>query len=336
MGIEGRLFAALENSDVKAAKKLIAKPSFDVHASMLPPQHQVGFYPVICAVAESGLVEVAKCVLEKGANVDALVGCNGMSALYIACQEGFHDMAALLIAHKANVNLLTTDQVPSSPLHIASQYGHKRVVKLLLRNGANIDQCQTKENVSSLMLAVRCMHPDVAMLLIENGADVFIRNTNGITALIIASNRGLEPVVRALLAKGADPLQEDYIHGCSAIDYATTAGRKEIIALFKTHIAEKNSQGNSESDKGSMSDGNVSGSGRSSVLKQMAALQINLYESPLQNHEIAGGSTLIKEKKYKCCSYGPCGKTEKEHGSRLSKCDRCRCVRYCSVECQRS
>jgi hypothetical protein len=88
MSSKSRFLEALESRNVKAVKKIIDKPSFQVNATALPPGSnvQVGFYSVLCAVAESGLVEVAKALLEKeGVQVDAEIGCSGMTALYLAC-----------------------------------------------------------------------------------------------------------------------------------------------------------------------------------------------------------------------------------------------------------
>jgi NADH pyrophosphatase NudC (nudix superfamily) len=72
-----------------------------------------------------------------------------------------------------------------------------------------------------------------------------------------------------------------------------------------------------------------------SEMKKLAIANVGIYTTPLENHEIAGGEEMIKEKKFKFC--GQCGKSAKEVGkNNLSKCDRCRCVRYCSVDCQRA
>jgi ankyrin repeat protein len=128
-----------------------------------------------------------------------------MTALYLACQEGYHDMAALLISHGADVNKYTRDDIPCVPLHMACQYGHTRVAKLLLRNGANVDAVQTRENITSLCLAIRYLHADIALLLIESGASIHIQNTQGVTALMVAANRGLVDVIKVLVDKGANP-----------------------------------------------------------------------------------------------------------------------------------
>jgi hypothetical protein len=58
-------FQSLQSGNVKQIKRAMEKKSFDANASLMPPSSPMGHYPVLCAVAESGLGEVAKIILEK-------------------------------------------------------------------------------------------------------------------------------------------------------------------------------------------------------------------------------------------------------------------------------
>lgn len=267
-----------------------------------------------------------------------------MSALYIACQEGFNEMAALFISKGADVNVTTTDEDTCSALHISAQFGHLKIVKLLVKNGAHVNVKKKNDGVSPLFLAVRTLHEDIAVYLIQEGnADVSMTLHNGISILMIAASRGMESVVRLLLAAGEDPFEECTL-GCSAIDFAATAGHTTLADFMKNSYVHtrapvvksttEDGQESSTTPPHSVSDD--AGSSIGSSIKSLAALNINIYAGKdLQDSEIASGQDFKKEKKYKCCSNPSCGKTEKELGKSFAKCNRCRCVRYCGADCQK-
>mmetsp|Transcript_18567 Transcript_18567/g.30940 ORF Transcript_18567/g.30940 Transcript_18567/m.30940 type:complete len:349 (+) Transcript_18567:108-1154(+) len=327
---------ALQSGNVKQAKRAMAKNGFDVTASAMPPSAQMGHYPILCVVAEGGLVEIAKIILEeKGANVNDVIGCNGMSALYIACQEGFTDMAALFISKGADCNVATTDQDNCTPLHIAAQFGHLKIIKLLVKNGANVNVKKKNDGVTPLFLAVRTLHEDIALYLIqEGGADVTATLHNGVSILMIAASRGMKSVIQLLLDAGEDPFEECDM-GCSAIDFAATAGHKALADMMKAHPRPKRTT-TTLPPTSATSSVTSSDQATGKMVKELAAMNVNVYSGePLRDDEIASGHEFQKEKKYKCCSNPSCGKTEKEVGKSFAKCNRCRCVRYCGADCQK-
>jgi hypothetical protein len=68
-------FEALQSSNVQKCKQLLKKGKVDVNASLLPANHEAGFYPALCACAEAGLSEILQLLLENKAQVDLAVGC---------------------------------------------------------------------------------------------------------------------------------------------------------------------------------------------------------------------------------------------------------------------
>jgi hypothetical protein len=56
---------SLQSGNVKQIKKAMEKSNFRANGSLMPPKDPMGHYPVLCAVAESGHVEIAKIILEK-------------------------------------------------------------------------------------------------------------------------------------------------------------------------------------------------------------------------------------------------------------------------------
>ena len=92
-----------------------------------------------------------------------------------------------------------------TPLHIACEFGHIEVVKLLLDNpnrGADIE-AQTKKFDRPLAFACLNGHVAVAELLLSRGALIEARCQQGRTALHFSLEKGQLRAMRLLLARGA-------------------------------------------------------------------------------------------------------------------------------------
>ena len=84
--------------------------------------------------------------------------------LLFAAQEGFVDIAKLLLAHRADVN--RTDAKRQTPLNLASWKGHVDVVRLLLRQNADVT-VEDQWGNDALASARQEGHGEVVQLLVE-------------------------------------------------------------------------------------------------------------------------------------------------------------------------
>jgi ankyrin repeat protein len=100
---------------------------------------------------KTGMIEVAKCCLRRGADIDNL---NGWTALIRA-----------------------------------SCYGHKEIVEFLLNNGADIDKSDFN-GMTALKYALHSGHKEVVELLLNRGSDINRANKDGQTALSFARSYG--------------------------------------------------------------------------------------------------------------------------------------------------
>ena len=88
-----------------------------------------------------------------------------------------------------DVNWKNEDDGGKSALMIASLNGKLEVVKLLLKNGAQVD-LQDGGGWSALMCASVEGHAEVTKVLLEKGAQVDLKNNIGWSALMFASKHG--------------------------------------------------------------------------------------------------------------------------------------------------
>ena len=124
---------------------------------------------------------------------------DGATPLHLAALLGHKDVAALLLANKAEAN--AKDNRGWTPLHWAAAQGHKGVAELLLDSKAEVN---AKDNVgrTPLHMAAYWSYKDVAELLLANKAEVNAKNTDGETPLHMAVARGHEDLAKLLCQHG--------------------------------------------------------------------------------------------------------------------------------------
>lgn len=111
----------------------------------------------------------------------------------------------------------------------AAQYGQTEAVKILLEEGADINQTHRK-GYTPLMLANR--DPEITRILCDAQADVNIRDREGWTALHHGAQANDEETIQILLDAGADATIVDR-KGQTAEDVAKAegAGRTEVVLV---------------------------------------------------------------------------------------------------------
>jgi len=119
--------------------------------------------------AGQGSTEIAKTLIENGADVSAGNLQRGFTALYHAVENGHHDMVKLLIEKGADVNV----QVESgwTPLHRAVINGDISMAALLVDKGANVNAIETYSNTTPLSQAIERNHSKIVELLKKHGAN---------------------------------------------------------------------------------------------------------------------------------------------------------------------
>lgn len=193
-------------------------------------------YPPLCLAAGRGQPQMVELLLTAGADPLLPDTRMGASALHKAAQSGVIDVARLLLDRGAFINV----QAPihgHTPLLDAVWNKRLPMVEFLLDRGANpdiqphaytIDQFlsfatgdddvtpylqgldrarrrRAEHDDETLRLAALEGDADKARAAIAQGADVNRRATDGQTPLLDAAQRGHAEVVRVLLDAGADP-----------------------------------------------------------------------------------------------------------------------------------
>lgn len=157
----------------------------------------------------SNSVEVARCLIECGANLDKLTS-KGETLLHLSASKGHVEIVELLLEKGADI--AWTDNEGYTPFHIACYHGHLRVVMLLLAHGADIEATTFQGNTPlhlGILWEVRVfrgveLNPDaITSFLLEQGANPNVQNESGIAPLHAAI--GEDALCKLLLHHGANP-----------------------------------------------------------------------------------------------------------------------------------
>ncbi|GMF64109.1 unnamed protein product [Phytophthora fragariaefolia] len=191
--------------------------------------------PLLYAV-KGNHVELARyLVMEAGANVNEQNEM-GVTAVYIACQDGLEDMVKFLVLEaKADVNL--SNCTNHAPLHEAVAGGFTAVVDFMLRNGADkyvVDKMgvtvwhEAAGNGSVEMLELLVQH-DVS--LHPNGMEQ-VDKVMARHPFHYAAVEGKADFVRALLEKQLVDVDFVDIDGCTALYYAAANGHVDVLQVL--------------------------------------------------------------------------------------------------------
>lgn len=149
------------------------------------------------------------------------------SALYLAAEGGHEIVVSALISHSANVNIPNSHGV--TPIYIASQSGHVKVVQHLLEAGAVIADV---DGITPLMVAAIRGKSDVVKLLANSSRiDLNQVNKHGETALMLCTVSRDSRCVQDLLDFGANYNISDH-KGYTVLTHAAIRNCAAILELL--------------------------------------------------------------------------------------------------------
>ena len=153
---------------------------------------------------------------------------NYSEKLFQAVIELNAERVKLLLREGANIN--QKNERGNTALHYAAERGKIEVVKLLLDNRADPNPVDTRGN-TPLHYAANNGYPETCKLLLENGANVNQANRYGWTPLHYAAERGKIEVAKLLLDNEANIHAKDK-YGYTPLHQAALKGHTEIVKLL--------------------------------------------------------------------------------------------------------
>jgi ankyrin repeat protein len=125
---------------------------------------------------------------------------------------------------------ITSQYLPEAAADLARK-GDAVGLDAMLKGGLAVDARDAKGN-TLLMLAGYHGRAEVVQLLLQSGAKVDLRNDKGQTPLGGVAFKGYVEIATLLLDAGADAVADQ--GGSTPADFATLAGRTEILAILQS------------------------------------------------------------------------------------------------------
>ena len=168
--------------------------------------------------------------------VNLLVARGATLTLHEACAAGELERAERLVeAEPATVRSYSPDGW--TPLHLASFFGHPKIVELLLAHDADVLARSRNTNGNTpLHAALASNHAFVAGLLLGAGGDVNAPDAAGWRPLHIAAANNNLDVMASLVAQGAEVTASNR-EGQTALSLAQEKNQREAAALLRRHGA---------------------------------------------------------------------------------------------------
>ncbi len=221
-------------------------------------------------------VEMARLLVEAGADVAVKTRLGDLTPLFMAAKNGTAEMIELLVEAGADIN--STNANGTTPLMLAAASGKTDAVQVLLDRGAEVNAKDITNEQNALMFAAALGRSDVVRLLAVKGAELDettkvteivkreyryrlrqqqadpnrrLRNIRvegatslptmgGTTALQFATREGHMDVVRALLEVGAEVNQVNAADQMSALTSALLNGNFDIAMYLVANGADPN------------------------------------------------------------------------------------------------
>lgn len=198
-----------------------------------------GHVPPLSSAAMWGTPEIARLLLERGANVNYRDTLTGQSALTIAAGFAPAETVGLLLERGAEVDVVETMSSYTALINAANS-GRSDSVRLLLGRGAKVSLADRDGMTALHYAASHGKNPETARLLLEGGADVNARSKLGYTPLMSASY-ALKELVEVLLKGGAD-VNAKSSKGETALMFAAKRNRLDLARVLLDGGADVNAK----------------------------------------------------------------------------------------------
>ena len=215
---------ALRSQDLDAARRLFLRGGKKLFAEM----NTFGMLALHSATS-AGALESVRFLVSEGIDPNYKpeggysARIRGQSPLHLAIATGNAEIVSLLLENGADA--FAADSSGATPLHVATQYGHKPLVKMLVKVMGARAHARDKNGTTPLHIAARQGHRDLVaqLLFIENKGlrqriEKFLTSQLGNDA---ANNTDLSYLV---------DVKNDF--GLSPLHYAALAGREEVVELL--------------------------------------------------------------------------------------------------------
>lgn len=180
--------------------------------------------------------KIEELLLRSSNTLDGTTKVQGRTSLHLAARGGYDALARMLLENGADMQQKSSSG--ETAFFMAIKAGHTAVVKIFLENGASVyEKSNRSSGLTPLTMALRHRHKDVMKLLIEHES-VPEKIIPSFDALISAIEGNQEDNVVLLLESGVDVNQKPPTGAsevCTALHAAVAAGPSMTKLILEAH-----------------------------------------------------------------------------------------------------
>ncbi len=180
----------------------------------------------LTVACDSGHRAMVELLLDRGADPNAVLS-KGRTVLHFIAAKGYMSILEVLLRRGANVNAQGDDG--RTPLHVAAANKRAGVLQALLNAKANLE-ARDENGQTPLSLAAEEMDRETTGFLLEHGADVNARDKNGVPPLGLVLLRG-SSVPNGPLRPNVVEIVTDLLNRRAALDFTVDSQTPIHLAL---------------------------------------------------------------------------------------------------------
>lgn len=238
------IVSSIVNIDEKRAINLLSQFSaingFDINTTINFWGYHYGSGSLLHVAVACNMLELVKKLIGLGADVNLKNSKHG-NALQLAAANCHYSMAVL--EYLLNQELYTKKEIKNlNLLHWAARHERVEVIKYLLNNNFNVDESDSDNDMTPLMVAAKFGRIRAINYLVERKARINIQTPNGMTPLMVAAEAGEIDAVKNLVEQGAN-INTQTPKGETALVFAIRGGiHFEVITFLLANGAAVNIQ----------------------------------------------------------------------------------------------
>ncbi|KAF7914824.1 hypothetical protein EAE99_010525 [Botrytis elliptica] len=172
----------------------------EVKSASNKDQYMEQLNPAMSLAYNTGDGDLMNLLLDLGVDPNVQEAVSGSTALIEASRRGFLRTVKLLLRNGVDINAM--DNTGETPISLAIRYEFNEITKCLLDAEANIEMTNGAKE-TPLLSAVRYDNEIITGLLLDRGANTNIASNTGETPLLWATRNGNEIITKLLLEKEA-------------------------------------------------------------------------------------------------------------------------------------
>ncbi|XP_046848111.1 LOW QUALITY PROTEIN: transient receptor potential cation channel subfamily A member 1-like [Xenia sp. Carnegie-2017] len=202
----------------------------DLMLSLINEKRADDGYTPIHDAAYKGLIESVKILLEHGADLNVFSKAY-QSPLHCAVISQKPDVVQLILCHEPGLINKVNDK-KQAPIHTAAKHCNPDVVNCLLNSGATV--LGDSKISTPLHIAAQYGHLNIIKLLLEHKSSIIdLKNTDQRTALLEAACNGKADVVKYLLDNKAAITKDREFFNC--LDWTIIKGDEDSAMVMMCH-----------------------------------------------------------------------------------------------------